>query len=238
MPAAPGSPPASRPSQATTLTKLLLINPNTNAATTASMAAIASEAAQGRAEIDGATVGYGPPVVFDAATLETAAEAVLDLAADTDLAPYSGLIVGGFGDPGLEQLRARMAIRATGIAEAAILEAAAGGRRFSIVITQPLLVPAINARVSGYGHASRFAGVRLTAGDPGHILNDPAALRTAILDACDAAIRQGGAEAVIIGGGPSAVTARTLRSQLPVPVIEPIPAATRLALARAGITPQ
>ena len=65
---------------------------------------------------------------------------------------------------------------------------------------------------------------------------DPVRLVPALRGACEAAIAEGGAEAVIIGGGPLAEAAETLRDCLPVPIIAPIPEATRLAVARARRT--
>ncbi|WP_329005668.1 hypothetical protein OHA18_20010 [Kribbella sp. NBC_00709] len=43
-----------------------------------------------------------------------------------------------------------------------------------------------------------------------------------------------GAEAVIIAGGPLAATARRLAELDPAPIIEPLPGAAALAIARVG----
>ncbi|MFY9238872.1 MAG: aspartate/glutamate racemase family protein [Roseovarius sp.] len=59
-----------------------------------------------------------------------------------------------------------------------------------------------------------------------------AALDEALATAIAAAIADGGAEAVVIGGGPLAEAARALASRTPVPLIEPVPAAVRLSLER------
>ena len=208
--------------------KLLLINPNTSAATTSGMLAVATEAAAGLIEIEGATVGRGPLKVVDSAGLEVAADAVGDLVAATALSSYAGIVIGGFGDPGLERARALAAVPVTGIAEAAFAEAAARGRRFSVVMTAPGLVPAIEARAAAYGCRAQLAGIRLTRQETA----GPDVLQ-AVRDACEAAIREDGIDVVVIGGGPLAPVARQLRSLLAVPVVEPIPAAVRLALARA-----
>lgn len=211
--------------------RLLLVNPNTNPATTSAMVAIAMEQAGGRIGIEGVTVARGAPKVVDAAMLETAADAVLELLRSIDLTLFQGVIIAGFGDPGLARIRALTRVPTTGIAEAAMAEAAAGGRRFSIVVTTPGLVPAIEARVAAYGCGQQFAGVRLTGGASGGRRDEPP-LPDAIRAACEAAISEDGAEAIIVGGGPLAATARALRSQLPVPLVEPVPAAIRLAIAR------
>jgi allantoin racemase len=213
--------------------RLLLVNPNTNARTTALMLGIARAAAPPGVLVDGATAATGAPLITDPAMLGVAAGAVRDVVAATDLAPYAGIIVAAFGDPGLDALRAMTALPVTGIAEAAMADAAAHGR-FAIATTTPLLADAIAARAVAYGHGTAFAGTWLTAGDAGTVMADPTALEAALETAIRRAIAEAAPDAVIIGGGPLAAAAAALRPRLPVPVIEPVPAAIALAIRRAG----
>jgi allantoin racemase len=213
--------------------KLLLVNPNTSSATTSGMLKVAMEEAAGRIEIDAATVERGPAKVVDIAGLETAADAVSELLGSMALSSYAGIIIGGFGDPGLEQVRGRTRIPVTGIAEAAAAEAAASGRRFSVIMTTPGLVPAIETRFAAYGCRALLASIRVLHRDAAGVAQEPAAIEAAVHAECEAAIREDRVQAVLIGGGPLAPVARALRSRLAVPIVEPIPAAVRLALARA-----
>lgn len=64
-------------------------------------------------------------------------------------------------------------------------------------------------------------------------MGDPQRLQDALEQACKDAIHQDGAQAIIIGGGPLAVAARALKDRLPVQIVEPVPAAVRLAMRRA-----
>lgn len=214
--------------------RLVLINPNTSQATTAAMLAIARGTAAASATITGLTAPYGAPLITDEAALTTAAEAVLSLAPALADGQPAGVIVAAFGDPGLLRMRAACACPVTGIAEAGMAEAAAGERRFAVVTTTPALAPAIARTAELYGHAAAFTGVRLTDGDPHAVMADPRRLEAALESACDEAIRRDGAEAIVIGGGPLATAARSLARRIPVPIIEPVPAAVRLALARAS----
>lgn len=213
--------------------RLLLVNPNTNAATTGLMVGIAQGAAPAGVTIEGATAGSGAPLILDAAMLETAAAAVQALVAGSDLSPYAGLIVAAFGDPGLAAVRSLTALPVTGIAEAAMAEAAAHGR-FAIVTTTPLLAGAIGARAAAYGHGDAFAGTWLTEGDAGALMAEPGRLEAALEAAIRRALAEAAPDAVIIGGGPLAAAAAALRPRLSVPVIEPVPAAVGLAWRRAG----
>ena len=217
--------------------RLLLVNPNTNAATTALMVGIAQGAAPPGVTIQGATAASGAPLILDAAMLATAAQAVQALIAQTDLTPFAGVIIAAFGDPGLAAVRALTPLPVTGIAEAAMAAAAAHGR-FAIVTTTPLLAKAIGARAVAYGHGDAFAGTWLTEGDAGALMAEPGRLEAALEAAIRRAMAEAAPDAVIIGGGPLAAAAAALRPRLAVPIIEPVPAAVGLALGRAaGVRP-
>lgn len=210
---------------------LLLVNPNTNPATTAAMTAIARDAMPGMT-VEGLTAPFGTPLITNAAELAIAAEAVVAALA-VPPAGIDGVIVAAFGDPALPRLRERLAVPATGIAEAGMAEAAAGGRRFAVVTTTPDLVTSIAGLAERYGHGALFLGTVLTSGDLRSVMADPDQLAAALLEACRQAVRDLGAEAIIIGGGPLAVAARRIGPDVSVPLVEPVPAAVRLAVARA-----
>jgi len=215
---------------------LILVNPNTSQSTTAMMVDIALDAADPGVTIEGMTVAFGAPLITHETALAEAARAVAALAPAIRARNPSGVIVSAFGDPGLDVLRAALDCPVTGIAEAAMAEASVDDtgqpRRFSVVTTTPLLAASITDRASRYGHGEIFAGVRLTPGDPATLMADPAAVTEALALACEAAIRIDGAQALVIGGGPLALAARALRPRFVVPIIEPIPAAVRLAQKR------
>jgi len=211
--------------------QFLLVNPNTNVATTERMVEIARDAARPDVVIKGATAGFGVPLITEPSALAVAADAVEALVRSTDMRPFDGVIVAAFGDPGLDRIRALVPCPVTGIAEAGLAEAAAGGRRFAVATTTPSLVASIEGLARHYGHAAFFIGTYLTTGDLDALMRQPERLADALENASRAAI-DAGAEAVVIGGGPLAVAARTIAPRLPVPIIEPIPAAVRLAIAR------
>ena len=213
----------------------MLINPNTSTATTAMMTAIARRtlgATAGALSVRGVTVSRGPGMLTDPAALRAAAPEVLAAglraAADGDCA---ALLVGAFGDPGLETLRAATGLPVAGLGEAALLEAAAGGRPFGIATTTPLLADAIAERVAALGLADRYTGIRLTAGPPERLSADPSLLLDRLERAVRACAERDGARAVVIGGGPLGEAAEELRARCAVELVAPIPAACR-ALSR------
>lgn len=213
--------------------RLTLVNPNTSEAATQAMGAIASEVAG--APVSGLTAPFGAPLIADRHQLAVAAQAVVSLAGD--LATAQAVIVAAFGDPGLDGLRARLACPVTGIAEAGMAEAAAIAPNFAVVTTTPGLSEAIEERARGLGHV-RFAGVFVTPGDPMAVMADEIGLEQALEAACLRAIAESGAGAIVIGGGPLAVAARAIRARVGVPLVEPVPAAVRVSLARLSEKPR
>ena len=117
-----------------------------------------------------------------------------------------------------------------GIGEAAIREAAAGGRRFGIATTTPRLVRAIEASVRSLGLEGCFTGLRVPGTDPLLLAASPAEQDAALALAATQCIELDGAEAVVISGGPLSATAARLRGRFHTEIVEPVPAAMRALL--------
>jgi Asp/Glu/hydantoin racemase len=215
------------------ITRVLLINPNTSVATTEQMAAIARSVAPPDAEITGLTARRGVPMILSTEELAAAASEVVKLGLAA-AAKFDGIIIGAFGDPGLAALRDLVSIPVVGIAEAGMLEAAAGGRRFGVATTTPALVGLIAERARELGLADLYTGIRLTSGDPLALVADPARLADALAEAVRQSIYRDGAEAVIIGGGPLGQAAIALAPRFKTPIIAPIPAAMRWLMRAMG----
>jgi allantoin racemase len=213
--------------------RLVLINPNTAASTTEAMLSIARATAPD-VEIDGLTATFGAALITKPADLAVAADAVEALAEEISRRLPDGVIIAAFGDPGLQLLQERLACPVTGIAEAGMGEAADWNRPFAVVTTTPDLASPIQQAAGAYGHGDLFLGTAVTDGDPVHLMERPEQLEAAMAAACQRAIADLGAQAIVIGGGPLAMVARALRVQFETPIVEPIPAAVRLAIARAG----
>lgn len=207
------------------MTTLLLVNPNSSQATTGMMVAIAQAEAGDRVEIRGVTARQGPSMIVTPEALAASAAEVVALGIEAK--GIDGIIVGAFGDPGLDELKQRVDVPVVGICEASMLEAAESGRRFAVATTTPELVAAIDAKAAAFG--ALYRGVRLTEGDPFALVADPARLAEALAEATTACFGDG-AEAVIIGGGPLGQAAAALEARFAKPVIGPIPAAVRRLL--------
>lgn len=210
---------------------ILLINPNTSTATTAMMVDIAqSEAPQGFV-IHGASAEHGVPMILNAPQLEAAAAGVIENWRKHG-STAKGVVIGAFGDPGIDALREIADVPVVGLCEASILEASQGGRRFGIATVTPDLVEPIDANVHALGVHAHYTGIRLTSGDPLALAAAPERLLEALAKAVAECIEIDHAQAVVIGGGPLGQAAQRLQQRFPVPVIAPIPAAMRLLLGR------
>ncbi|WP_313358920.1 aspartate/glutamate racemase family protein [Corynebacterium variabile] len=178
---------------------VVLVNPNTTRATTAMIT--------------------GPEALADATRHVVAL--VQDLVHAPEGAPM--VVVAAFGDPGVPELR-DAGYRVTGIGEAALQAAAAGGRRFAVATTTPDLAEAICGLVDRAGVADLFTGVELTTTDPLMLAEDPEACREE-LDAVVWRCLAAGAQRVVIGGGPLSDAAADLAGRYPDVIVEPLTAA-------------
>ena len=208
--------------------RILLVNPNTNAATTASMLAIARETAAGLLQIEAMTAPEGVPMITDALALQQASQVLTGLIPELRAQNWDGVITAAYGDPALQALREGLDCPVTGIGEASMLEAAGYGA-FAVVTTTPELAGSITAMAGWLGLGSLFGGVYLTRGDAVAVTDDPALLVERLEEACLRAVHEagGGLASLIIGGGPLAVAARVLVERVPVRLIEPVPASIR-----------
>jgi allantoin racemase len=194
-------------------------------AITGRMVAIALKHLEPGFSLEAATAASGAQLIVNEDQLGVAALAVAAMA--PALAVTSdGVIVSAFGDPGIDELRKQLT-QPVWIAESAMREAVRGQRRFSVLTTTPELVRAITWRAQGLGFGPRLASVQVADEPLEMLMSHEERLIAALARAADIAVRQDGAEAVIVGGGPLAAAADRLRRLLSVPVVEPTPTAVR-----------
>ena len=225
---------AGHPTPVTTAAfEILIINPNTNAATTAVLGRIASahlqESYPERSFSARAMhVADGPAVILDDDALRASADFVVASALSAYSPATAGIIVGAIGDPAVDRLRRMLPVPVIGIGEAGIRAAAHDGGRFGLVTTTPGLTASLIDLVHRHGVSDQFTGIRLTASTADSFDDDRARLLTELQAAVQLAHDADGASAVIIGGGPLAEGARELAAQTSlkrVRIIEPLPRA-------------
>lgn len=216
---------------------LLILNPNSTATMTETIAAAARRVALPTTRIT-ALSGTTPAP----ASVEGHADAALAIppmlaairAAEAGAAPPAAIVIACFDDPGL--LAAREVARAPvlGIAQSAMQVAVLISARFSIITTLPRSVPVIEDLVQscGAGHACRkvrSVDLPVLALESSQ---EEAFLR--LVDEGQKAIVEDGAEAIVLGCAGMAEMCAELSEALGLPVIDGVVAAVKLAEALAG----
>ena len=217
--------------------RLLLINPNITEAITESMAAEARRFVSPSTEIIAVTAAFGTQYVENRIEAAIASHAVLDA-----LAKHAGgcdaALISAFGDPGLAAAREFVDIPVVGIEESAILTAWMLGRRYSIVCLTPRLRTWYIECAQEHGLAGRLASVRALNVPIGDITRAKEQLHDQLLEQCMLAIEQDDAEVIIFGGGPIAGLARETADAIPVPCLDGVSCAVRMAEALVALHPR
>jgi allantoin racemase len=206
--------------------RLLIVNPNTSVSVTRWLAEEAKRVAGGRAEIAAVNAPSGLSAIQTPDDLLQAAKVIVgtieaDAAADV-------AIIAAFGDPGLTEARARLAIPVMGLGEAGLR--AAASRRFSIVTLGEAMRAALVERVRSLGLEDRLAEIRiLPVSIPEMIAN-----REAHLGALDDAIRACAGDAVLLGGAPLAGLGVKMARETGLTVLDGVEASVTAALQISG----
>jgi len=216
--------------------KLLIVNPNITEQITQTMLAEARRSASAGTELSAVTARFGTRYVENRAEAAIAAHAVLEAVAEHS-AGHDAIIVAAFGDPGVEAVRELFDLPVVGISEAAFHMAWLLGRRYSVVCLTPRLRTWYIECARHTGLDSRLASVRALPTLNADITEARDAGREALLEQCRHAIEEDEAEVLVVGGGPLAGLARDIAGELPVPVIDGVSCAVRLAEALVGLAP-
>jgi len=230
--------------------RIHLINPNTSRAMTDKIAVTAREVAgpdvdlvatcpepgAGPAAVEShtdeawAALVVAQQVASAEAAVGPAREAAHDAGAPgtLDVGPADGYVVACFGDPGLDAARELTAGPVVGIAEAALHVATLSGRTFAVVTTLSRTLGRAHDLVRRYGFDD--ACVAMYAADvPVLELEDAgSAAREAIAELCERAVRDDGADTVVLGCAGMTDLCADLTKRTGVPVIDGVAAAVGL----------
>jgi allantoin racemase len=208
--------------------RLLLANPNTSQNVTDLIASVAMQYASPGTQIIAVTAKSGVPYIATRADAAVGCLSTLELMAEhatgCDVA-----VVAAFGDPGLGGARELLSIPVIGLAEAAMLTACMLGRNFSVVTFSAALVPWYRECVEYNGLASRFSGIHHVEGGFADISTVRHEKQELLVQLCDRAVREDGADVIILGGAPLAGLATEIGGKVSVPLVDGVGAAVRQA---------
>ena len=216
--------------------KLLVINPNISDSVSALIQAEAERSASPGTQITMHTAPFG------VAYIETRFEALIGAYAAAQLAAehhagHDAVIVAAFGDPGLGGLRDVMPVPVLGLTESALASACLLGHRFSIVAISQRIQAWYREVVEANGLTSRLASIRALDRPLASIGGVQTEHAEALRALCERCVAEDGAEVIILAGAPLAGLARTLRGQLPVPVVDGVSSAVRHAESLIALAP-
>lgn len=210
--------------------KLLVINPNISDDVSALIEREARASLRPGSELSIATAPFG------VAYIETRAEALIGGYATLGLAAeryrgHDAVVVAAFGDPGLPALREALPIPVVGLTEAALMSACQYGGRFSIIAISQRIQAWYRETVDSYGLGSRLASIRA--------LDEPLAAIGSVqqdqggrlIELAEQAVREDGADVLILAGAPLAGLARQVAAELPVPALDGVTCAITQAQA-------
>jgi len=220
--------------------QLLVINPNTSTSVTALLQQHVQTAAGSHVTVRSVTARFGAPYISDEASYAVAAHAALDawaVALNTADKRPDAVLIGCFGDPGLQALRESSPVPVTGLAEAAFIEAARHGR-FAVVTGGERWAPILQRLAQSLGHAQALAGIHTVAPTGAQLAADPVAARQLLTEACLNAVRQLGVQTVILGGAGLAGMAAQIQPFVNVPIVDSVIAGATWALRNSPLPPQ
>ncbi|WP_040269129.1 aspartate/glutamate racemase family protein [Pseudomonas rhodesiae] len=217
--------------------RILVVNVNTTASITDTIAEQARAVAAPGTEIVGLTPYFGAESVEGNFESYLAAIAVMDRVMAYDQ-PFDAVIQAGYGEHGREGLQELLDVPVVDITEAAASTAMFLGHAYSVVTTLDRTVPLIEDRLKLAGLYARCASVRASGMAVLELEEDPLAAMKAIVRQAELAIHEDKAEVICLGCGGMAGLDEQIRQRTGVPVVDGVTAAVTIAesLVRLGLS--
>lgn len=216
---------------------ILLVNGNSRVELTGRMDGLARQSLGDAARIESMTIAAAPPFISNRTEATHAAGAILaavhNRIAKTDAPRPDVVMLACFGEPGLQPLRETLPVPVTGMVEASVHTALQLGRRVSILTSGRNWPAQIADLLEIYGQSSRV--LRITAVPDDALSDDENHWRSALADAVAQDVAEGGADAIILGGGPLAGRAAMLDVSPGVRLIDAFDATLWQSLALASL---
>ena len=208
--------------------RILVVNPNTTASMTATIAHAARLVAASETEIVPVTSAMGPVSIEGYYDEAFALPGLLAEIGRGEREGAQAAVIACFDDTGLDAARAMVRMPVIGICEAALMTAALIAKRFTVVTTMERSRVPIEELAHRYGMAGR---ARIRAANIAVLsLEDPnSGARDRLRNEIVRAIAEDNAEAIVLGCAGMADLAKTLSIEFGMPVIDGVGAAVKQA---------
>ncbi len=205
--------------------RILLANANTTGAVTEICAASARAVAAPGTEIVPVTPRFGPAIISSRAENAIAAHGLLEALAEHHAGCDAAILAVSY-DTALAAARQLLPIPVIGMTEAACLAACLLGGRFGLVTFSS--ADLYREVITGHGFASRLSGIAIVAASPYDAASDPEGVAAKVAEAARG-LAADGADAVLLGGAALAGMGGLIQGDVPVPLVDGIAAAVKLA---------
>lgn len=214
-----------------------IINPNTSESMTELIGKCARAVANRDTRIIASQPSMGPASIESHYDEALSVPGLLDEIMKGDSQQVDGYVIACFGDPGLLAARELARGPVIGIAEAAMHTASFLGRSFSVVTTLSRTVGRAWDLAEQYGMKRFCRNVRACDVPVLALESDPAA-RELIIEQCRLALREDGADSIVLGCAGMADFCAEIAAEIQAPVIDGVASATLLveSLIRLGLT--
>ncbi len=153
---------------------------------------------------------------------------------------YEGIILGCFGDPGLDALRETVKIPVVGPGQTAMHVAAVLGRRFSIVTVLDSVMPSLERLANMAGLGRKLASVRAVNIPVLELRRDRGVTFERMMEQSRKAIQEDNADVIVLGCMSMAFleVSERMQESLSVPVIDPAVVSLKVleGLVKAGLS--
>lgn len=185
-------------------------------------------------QIEHTLIDEGPSSIEGASDEALAAPAVIAAAVQAERDGCDAVLIDCFGDPGLNGAREQVRIPVLGPGEVSLHTAAMLGDRFAVISVLDRVRPLLMNLVRQYGLTDRLAAMRMVNMPVLDLHTGMAALQQAMAAAAVAAVRDDGADVIVLGctgfhGCAACVGNALAAAGLEVPVIDPIPITVQMA---------
>ena len=204
-----------------------VINPNTTWAMTRDIEQAARRAAAPGTRITAASPDHGPASLECCYDEVYGAVGVLEEVRKGIAEGMDGAVIACFGDPGLLAARELAACPVVGIAEAAMRTATHIATGFSILAMLPRARTMFRHMVRSYGMEPWCLGIHTVDLPVLSLEADPAPVQERLILAAQKAVREDGAEAILLGCAGMSSLCDALRAAISVPVIDGVTAAVK-----------
>jgi len=219
--------------------RIMVINPNTSSGMTNHIRLELEAVRAPTTQLTVVNPDHGPESIESAYEESSAIPPTLELVRKAEREGYEAVVLACFSDPGLEAAREAVSIPVVGIGECALHVGAMLGFKFSILTSFAERVPSKERQVVSRGLGSALASVRPLDMAVLEMEADPERSKARILDVAGRAVRDDGAEVIILGCAGLAGYASDVEREIGVPVLDPTAVALKMAevFASLGLKP-